>query len=910
MSDNRITHSNQGIRVFVDVNNSINEVSTLKGAIASTISGIGYEHLEISGNVIFLNDVQIKGEIAATNLELLPTYTKRVLFNNEGKISSSPDFSWDFDINKLSVVGEISASSFVRGDGTHLINLKSSELDYDYITLGNTQISLGDSAVTSLSNFTSISSTSFIGDLQGNSDTATKLETIRTITATGDINWYVSFDGSENVSAVSSLKTISGLISATYNNSGTSMTPFTIDTKGRVTGIGNAVTITPSYNNITDIPSNISAIASLTVGSGYLKKTNTGNWVFDTDTLISETSLLSNTYYVKVGNQKFYLGKSGNEGTSATSITGLSSVTATNFYGKLNGEATELYVNVAGTGNKNILLCDGYTAQEIETTSTTNLSFDTATNTLYADYFSGSGYYLKQIRTDNITNFSNDVRSQFYPGTDIDITNGTISYTGTSGATSSGVAGVIQYSDGSGDLDGSSNLFWDSVNNRLGIKDSAPSWELDVDGVINATEYYRIGDQAVINKVGTEIQLGSANNSIHHSISFCAAGSTGKMYIDTNGRVGINNTSPSALLHIKQTSDNNTGGIRLEESSFLTNYWDIFLEDMTPDNSLSFYYNGSRKAYISKTGEISASKFIGDGSSLTNIDYNDLLNKPSIQANDSTITIAAGSGIGNGNDGSFTTNQSSNKTITLSVDSTVVRTTGIQNIYGLKEFNDKIVFWNGFEATDGYCSDDFEVNGKFFVDVSTSRVGINNLSPAYTLDVSGVTRVDSYGIFGKSSVSSTAIRAASDNYYDLGNSSYRWDDVWATNGWIQTSDERKKDLIENIPIGLEFINKLRPVQYKWKNFETTEEDGTTLNREYKRKHFGIIAQELEQVLEEQKISTNDFGAFIHDVDSDSYAVRYGEFIPILIKSVQELSKENKELKARLDILESIVHSLM
>jgi hypothetical protein len=58
-------------------------------------------------------------------------------------------------------------------------------------------------------------------------------------------------------------------------------------------------------------------------------------------------------------------------------------------------------------------------------------------------------------------------------------------------------------------------------------------------------------------------------------------------------------------------------------------------------------------------------------------------------ANDATITLTGGSGIGA--IGTFTTNQGTADELTIAVDSTVVRTSGAQNIGGDKTFSDDVV---------------------------------------------------------------------------------------------------------------------------------------------------------------------------------------------------------------------------
>ena len=45
-----------------------------------------------------------------------------------------------------------------------------------------------------------------------------------------------------------------------------------------------------------------------------------------------------------------------------------------------------------------------------------------------------------------------------------------------------------------------------------------------------------------------------------------------------------------------------------------------------------------------------------------------------------------------------------------------------------------------------------------------------------------------------------------------------------------------------------------------------------------------------------EIDSNDFAAFIHDKETDTYALRYTEFIAPMIKAIQELKREVEELR--------------
>lgn len=75
-------------------------------------------------------------------------------------------------------------------------------------------------------------------------------------------------------------------------------------------------------------------------------------------------------------------------------------------------------------------------------------------------------------------------------------------------------------------------------------------------------------------------------------------------------------------------------------------------------------------------------------------------------------------------------------------------------------------------------------------------VGLNN--PVMRMTVAGV------------------VGPAADNTYSLGQSGARWSVLWAAAGTINTSDERTKTDIVGSPLGLDFINTLNPVAYRFK----------------------------------------------------------------------------------------------
>lgn len=138
-----------------------------------------------------------------------------------------------------------------------------------------------------------------------------------------------------------------------------------------------------------------------------------------------------------------------------------------------------------------------------------------------------------------------------------------------------------------------------------------------------------------------------------------------------------------------------------------------------------------------------------------------------------------------------------------------------------------------------------------------------------------------------------------------GTSSYRWGQIYSTSSTISTSDRTLKNTITTSDLGLDFINQLKPVSYKFN-------DGTS-----GRIHYGLISQDVEDILTNIGKTGADFAGFCKDKnsrietnadgsdsvieeDGENYSLRYEEFIAPLIKAVQELSAENTALKARLD----------
>lgn len=141
------------------------------------------------------------------------------------------------------------------------------------------------------------------------------------------------------------------------------------------------------------------------------------------------------------------------------------------------------------------------------------------------------------------------------------------------------------------------------------------------------------------------------------------------------------------------------------------------------------------------------------------------------------------------------------------------------------------------------------------------------------------------------------------NNVKLGSSTYKWSEVWATNGVIQTSDERDKQNVKGLNTGLNAIMQLKPVSFEWKDENIRLGTGTNL---------GFLAQELEQVLPDAVVHVvtpqseieNARAAGKGEIPSDVYGVKYSEIIPVLVKAIQDQQVLINTLQEKVQKLEN------
>ena len=100
--------------------------------------------------------------------------------------------------------------------------------------------------------------------------------------------------------------------------------------------------------------------------------------------------------------------------------------------------------------------------------------------------------------------------------------------------------------------------------------------------------------------------------------------------------------------------------------------------------------------------------------------------------------------------------------------------------------------------------------------------------------------------------------AIKDNAVDIGSSGSRFDDVYATNGTIQTSDINEKQDIQALTTAEQAAAvacKALVRRFRW--IDSVEEKGDDA-----RYHFGVIAQDVEAAFTAQGLDAGRYGLFI------------------------------------------------
>jgi hypothetical protein len=137
------------------------------------------------------------------------------------------------------------------------------------------------------------------------------------------------------------------------------------------------------------------------------------------------------------------------------------------------------------------------------------------------------------------------------------------------------------------------------------------------------------------------------------------------------------------------------------------------------------------------------------------------------------------------------------------------------------------------------------------------------------------------------------VRPSANGSQSLGDASHRWSEVFASNGTINTSDERQKQDIADIDaaetrVAVVLKGKLKKFKFK---------DAVAAKGDNARVHIGVIAQEVKAAFEAEGLDAHDYAMLCYDQwttgseetgdleTHDSYGVRYTELLTFIISAM-------------------------
>ncbi|MCX7878967.1 MAG: tail fiber domain-containing protein [Ignavibacteria bacterium] len=185
-------------------------------------------------------------------------------------------------------------------------------------------------------------------------------------------------------------------------------------------------------------------------------------------------------------------------------------------------------------------------------------------------------------------------------------------------------------------------------------------------------------------------------------------------------------------------------------------------------------------------------------------------------------------------------------------------------------YNSAFGFNSLYSNTTGWYNSAFGVNSLY-----SNTTGSSNTALGYNAGSNITTGSNNIAIgFNAQVPTNTA-----SNQVRIGNTSITYAGIQVA--WTVTSDRNLKSNILPSPLGLSFIGKLNPVSYTRKN----DEKGKT--------EYGLIAQEVEEVLKSEGIEN---AGLLTVTDEGEYQLRYNDLIAPMIKAIQELKEENDKMK--------------
>ena len=127
---------------------------------------------------------------------------------------------------------------------------------------------------------------------------------------------------------------------------------------------------------------------------------------------------------------------------------------------------------------------------------------------------------------------------------------------------------------------------------------------------------------------------------------------------------------------------------------------------------------------------------------------------------------------------------------------------------------------------------------------------------------------------------------------------------------ITTSDGRDKADVEDFTAGLDWIEAMRPIIYRWDKrtwYKERDEEGKLVSEsepdgthKKDQKHIGFIAQEVLEIEKAHGFANDKEDMLTVNLNDDdtAYGMKYERVVPILVNAIKELSAKVKALESK------------
>ncbi|NCS90655.1 MAG: hypothetical protein AUJ54_05330 [Ignavibacteria bacterium CG1_02_37_35] len=120
------------------------------------------------------------------------------------------------------------------------------------------------------------------------------------------------------------------------------------------------------------------------------------------------------------------------------------------------------------------------------------------------------------------------------------------------------------------------------------------------------------------------------------------------------------------------------------------------------------------------------------------------------------------------------------------------------------------------------------------------------------------------------------------------------------------SDARDKKNIQDLKLGIDFLMKLKPRLFNWDRREWYNNNSSDGSKMQKTPTAGFIAQELDTV---QMSENAEWLNLVLKSNPNKLEATSGNLLPIIVKAIQDLKKENDQLKVKNEVAQAANENL-